>query len=113
MRGGFGRCEEQDELERLPGQEHKQMPQGTTWVFVHQLPIDTTDAELQEFLAGIGIPLPLENICASPQRNRMCNAVIGIPSSTVSMLLNWAINNALFRGKSVVEVHEPRPKGAR
>jgi hypothetical protein len=100
-------------VELLPGQEQKTMPKGTIWVFIDQLPADATDLELQEFLAGIGVHLPLENICVAPKRHRMCNAIIGVPTSTVSMLLNWAINGALLRGKSLVQVREPRPKSER
>jgi hypothetical protein len=110
MRGGFSRCEE-DEVERGPGQEEKQIPVGTTYLFIHQLPFDTTDAELQEFLAGIGISLPLENICVKPQHTRLCNAIVGIPPRTIAMLCNWAINDTKFRGKSLVEL-KPRKQDA-
>jgi hypothetical protein len=111
MRGGFSQCD--SEREPLPGQEAKQMPSGQ-YMFVHQLPGDCTDVELQEFLASIGIPLPLENVAVTPYNGYMCGAVFSVPAETIAMLVNWAINGALLRGKSVVDAKAPvKKKGAR
>jgi hypothetical protein len=117
MRGGFSRCDDETELPRepLPGQEKKQLPRNCAWMFAHFLPIDCTDAEVQEFFAGIGISLPLENFCVTPNSrdNAACNTAIGIPPKTVAMLVNWAINGARLRGLHGMEVKEPKPKGER
>jgi hypothetical protein len=112
MRHGYNAVN--DEREPLSGQSAKPMPPNTTWLFAHFLPFDLTDTELQKFFAEIGLGLPLENFAVTPHsQGTGCNAVIGIPQSTISMLVNWAINKVRLRGTHAVEVKEARSKGGK
>jgi hypothetical protein len=93
------------------GQSYKRLPANSCWLFCNDLPVDTQDTEVQEFLAACGIDLELDYIVVKPGHGHMASAMIGLPPAWIACLVNWAINKKRLRGKSVVEFGAPRQKG--
>ncbi|HTQ59577.1 MAG TPA: hypothetical protein VMI32_05105 [Candidatus Solibacter sp.] len=72
----------------------KQLPPGL-WISIHNLPADTTDIAVQEFLARYAIMLPLENISLAVYP-RGCFAKICITNEMVEGYLNMLLKDHKF-----------------
>jgi hypothetical protein len=76
------------------------MPRGF-WFHLNHLPIGTTNESLSEWLASIGINIPVDHIDCKPNRSGSQSATVCYPQSTAIDLLKWALNGQLFNGQTI------------
>jgi len=86
----------------------KQLPPGI-WIQIHNLPTDTTDVTVQEYLARYAVVLPLENISVAVYPTG-CFAKICITNDMAAELLNARLKDHKFQGRSVYAVLSRKEK---
>ncbi len=82
----------------------KQLPSGD-WISFQKLSAETTDVDVQAFLAEKGIELPLERISVDCTTDgRKAYAIISLQRSHIVDLVWRAIGDDKLRGHAVVPV---------
>jgi hypothetical protein len=75
----------------------KQLPKGTSWITLNDLPLGTTEEELLHFLCQSGIELPIENVTVNEHQTR-CQAIVALRNGDAAKLLHRAIMDRPLNG---------------
>ena len=77
----------------------KELPSGA-WLTIRSLPHETTEEQLQEWLADCGIELPLDNIVVVKPHWKYAQAVVSLGNTHVADLFRRATLAHKFRGQT-------------
>jgi hypothetical protein len=76
---------------------YRDLPDGT-WVTLGNLAPETTDVEVQAYLATAGIELPLERISVS-MHSSVAASIISLPKSEIQSLVERATGDVPLKGR--------------
>ncbi len=85
----------------------KELPRNTTWISLNDLPVGTTEHELQAFLYEAGIHLPMDNVSVKQHQTR-AQGCVAMRNADVADLVERALVGMKLNGQEPTVVRKDR-----
>ena len=81
-------------------------PKGSVWLTIKNLPPDTVEENLTEFLRDAGLDIIAQHVSVMPSKlaHRNTAAIIAIPKAEIARLVTWLLSDKLLGGQTLVAV---------